>query len=110
MKKLFCTIGVIVSLFYVVNALAIEQTKNIFDITTRAFGRTLDFTSDTVTSTRDKFKVVNLAKPDAAVYVASDGKIQGAYLTKAFDIIRESYPELSNLSDLQLAQAVLAVQ
>ena len=110
MKKLFCVIGVLTTLSYIPNALAIDQTKNIFNITTRAFGRTLDFTSDTVTSTRDKFKVVELAKPDAAAYVASNGQVQGAYLTKAFDIIRETYSEAKNLSDLQLAQAVLAIQ
>lgn len=95
---------------YVPNIYAIDQTKNVLDITTRALGRTLDFTSDTVTSTRDKFKVIDLAKPDAAAYVASNGKIQGAYLTKAFDVIREAYPESKELSDLQLAQAVLAIQ
>lgn len=110
MKRIFCTLGVLVSLSYIPSIYAIEQTKDVFNITTRALARTLDFTSDTVTSTRDKFKVVDLAKPDAAAYVASNGKVQGAYLTKAFDIIRENYSEAKNLSDLQLAQVILVIQ
>ncbi len=91
------------------NAHAIDQTKNALNITTRAFGRSVDFTSDTTTSTRDKLKLVEVAKQDAAAYIGSDGKIQGPYLTKAFEIIRADYPQAKNMSDIELAKAVLAI-
>lgn len=88
---------------------AIDQTKDALKITTRAFGRSVDFTSDTTTSTRDKLKLVEVAKQDAAAYVASGGKIQGPYLTRAFAILRADYPQVKDMSDLELAQAVLAI-
>lgn len=110
MKKLLCTIAVVMGTLYIPNSYAIDQTKDIFNITTRAFGRSLDFTSDTTTSTRDKFKLVQAAKSDAATFVATEGKVQGPYLTKAFEIIRDEYPTAVNLPDLELAKAVLAIK
>lgn len=55
-------------------AQTVVATSNII---VRAFGRTIDFTSDTTTSIRDS-KVVIQAKDDAASYVASGGDIHGA--------------------------------
>lgn len=109
MKKLLCVMSIVSTFFAVPNAYAIDQTKDVFNITTRAFARSIDFTSDTTTSTRDKFKLIEIAKQDAAAYVASEGKIQGPYLTKAFEIIRLDYPQAKNMSDIELAQAVLAI-
>ena len=86
------------------------QTKRALDITTRAFARSVDFTSDTTTSTRDKFKLVHAAKSDAAAYVASDGAIQGVYLTRAVAFIRSEYPAACKLNDLELAKAILSIK
>lgn len=92
------------------NAYAIQETKNAMDITTKAFARSLDFTSDTTTTTRDKFKLVQAAKNDAAAYVASNGEIQGPYLTKALAFIRSEFPQANSLDDIELAKAILAVK
>lgn len=109
MKKPLYIMFALSTLLITSNAYAIDQTKDVLNITTRAFGRSLDFTSDTTTSTRDKFKLVEIAKQDAAAYVGSGGKIQGPYLTKAFEIIRADYPQAKNMSDIELAKAVLAI-
>lgn len=110
MKKILCIMMVVMAILYMPNSYAIDQTKDILNITTRAFGRSVDFISDTTTSTRDKFKLVQAARSDAAAYVASEGKIQGPYLTKAFEIIRAEYPYAKDMSDIELAEAVLAVK
>lgn len=109
MKKIY---GLLLALIisYIPNVYAIDQTKQALEITTRAFGRSMDFTSDTTTSTRDKFKMVQAAKGDAAVYVASDGVIQGAYLTEAIAILREKFPEVRDFNKLELAKAILSVK
>lgn len=52
---------------------------------------------------KDK-RIIN-AQPDAASYIASDGKINSAYLEQALFILRKQYP---NTSDMELAKAVLA--
>ena len=67
----------------VAQAQTVKATSN---IVVRAFGRSIDFTSDTTTSTRDS-KVVIQAKDDAASYVASKGDIRGVQLEAAFDKI-----------------------
>ena len=77
------------------------------NIIVRALDRTLDFTSDTTTSIRD-MKVVVAARDDAASFVASAGEIRGAQLEAAFKHIRSAQPQLA-ASDLQLAQAILAL-
>jgi uncharacterized protein (TIGR02448 family) len=89
----------------VAQAQTVVATSNII---VRAFGRTIDFTSDTTTSIRDS-KVVIQAKDDAASYVASGGDIHGARLDAAFDTIRSRVPEARNASDQLLAEAILAL-
>ncbi len=64
----------------VAQAQTVVQTSNII---VRAFGRTIDFTSDTTTSIRDS-KVVREAHDDAATFVASQGDIRGVQLEAAF--------------------------
>ena len=83
----------------------VVQTSNII---VRAFGRTIDFTSDTTTSIRDS-KVVREAHDDAATFVASEGAIRGAQLESAFNTLRERVPEARNASDHDLAEAILAL-
>lgn len=55
------------------HAQTLVATSNII---VRAFGRSIDFTSDTTTSIRDS-KVVREAHDDAASFVASNGDIRG---------------------------------
>jgi uncharacterized protein (TIGR02448 family) len=86
-------------------AQTLVQTSNII---VRAFGRTIDFTSDTTTSIRDS-KVVREAHDDAATFVASQGDIRGVQLEAAFDTLRDRVPEARNASDQVLAEAILAL-
>ena len=88
----------------VAQAQTVVQTSNII---VRAFGRTIDFTSDTTTSIRD-MKLVIAARDDAASFVASNGAIRGAQLEAAFSAVRAQYPAARNVSDQELATAILA--
>lgn len=78
------------------------------NIIVRAFGRSIDFTSDTTTSIRDS-KVVREAHDDAASFVASNGDIRGAQLEAAFGTLRARVPEARDASDRVLAEAILAL-
>ena len=89
----------------VAQAQTVVQTSNII---VRAFGRTIDFTSDTTTSIRDS-KVVREAHDDAATFVASQGGIRGVQLEAAFSTLRDRVPEARNASDQDLAEAILAL-
>lgn len=89
----------------VAQAQTVVQTSNII---VRAFGRTIDFTSDTTTSIRDS-KVVREAHDDAATFVASQGDIRGVQLEAAFSTLRDRVPEVRNASDHDLAEAILAL-
>jgi uncharacterized protein (TIGR02448 family) len=86
-------------------AQTLKATSNII---VRAFGRTIDFTSDTTTSIRDS-KIVLAAKDDAASYVATRGDYHGAQLDAAFATLRERLPEARDASDQVLAEAILAL-
>ncbi|MDF0733560.1 DUF2388 domain-containing protein [Pseudomonas entomophila] len=87
------------------HAQTLVATSNII---VRAFGRSIDFTSDTTTSIRDS-KVVREARDDAASFVASRGDIRGAQLQAAFDTIRQRVPEARDASDQVLAEAILSL-
>ena len=89
----------------VAQAQTVVQTSNII---VRAFGRTIEFTSDTTTSIRDS-KVVREAHDDAATFVASQGDIRGVQLEAAFSTLRDRVPEARNASDHDLAEAILAL-
>jgi uncharacterized protein (TIGR02448 family) len=89
----------------VAQAQTVKATSN---IVVRAFGRSIDFTSDTTTSTRDS-KIVIQAKDAAASYVASQGDIRGVQLEAAFDTLRARLPEARDASDQTLAEAILAL-
>ncbi len=54
-------------------------------------------------------KVVLQAKDDAASFVASDGCIRGAQLEAALRYLRERNANAVRASDMQLAQAILAL-
>ena len=101
---LVATLGLLL-LADVAQAQTVVQTSNII---VRAFGRTIDFTSDTTTSIRDS-KVVREAHDDAATFVASQGDIRGVQLEAAFSTLRDRVPEARNASDQDLAEAILAL-
>ena len=54
-------------------------------------------------------KVVLQARDDAASFVASDGRIRGAQLEAAMRVLREHNAGAQRASDMQLAQAILAL-
>lgn len=54
-------------------------------------------------------KVVLQARDDAASFVASEGRIRGAQLEAALRYLRESNADARRASDMQLAQAILAL-
>ena len=54
-------------------------------------------------------KVVLQARDDAASFVASDGRIRGAQLEAALRQLRERDAAARRASDMQLAQAILAL-
>lgn len=54
-------------------------------------------------------KVVLQAKDDAASFVASDGRIRGVQLEAALRHLRERNTAAQRASDMQLAQAILAL-
>ena len=87
-----------------VQARTLEGTSNML---LRATDRSLNFTSDTTTSTRD-MKLVLAARDDAACFVASNGAIRTAQLEAALRSLREQLPQARDASDEQLAQAILA--
>lgn len=64
--------------------------------------------SGTSGSTSGDDKVVMLARDDAAIFVASDGRIRGAQLEAALRHQREHHAELQQSTDMQLALAILA--
>ena len=89
----------------VAQAHTLVATSNII---VRAFGRSIDFTSDTTTSIRDS-KVVREARDDAASFVASDGAIRSVRLEAALAHIRRHDAALATADDLALAQAILSL-
>jgi uncharacterized protein (TIGR02448 family) len=57
----------------------------------------------------DDDKIVLQARDDAASFVASDGRIRGARLEAALRQLRERDDDARAASDMQLAQAILAL-
>jgi uncharacterized protein (TIGR02448 family) len=54
-------------------------------------------------------KVVLQARDDAASFVATDGRIRGAQLEAALRHLRDHNADAGRASDMQLAQAILAL-
>lgn len=61
------------------------------------------------TTSPDNNKVVLQARDDAASFVASDGRIRGAHLEAALLHLRERDSGAQRASDMELAQAILAL-
>jgi len=87
---------------------SLQAAATSFVVTTDGMVNTVEGTSDVTSSSFGDDKVVREAKDDAASFVASQGDIRGAHLEAAFQHIRGKLPELQ-LSDMQLAQAILAL-
>lgn len=60
-------------------------------------------------STSGDDKVVLQARDDAASFVATEGRIRGAQLEAALRYLRERNAVAQRASDMQLAQAILAL-
>jgi uncharacterized protein (TIGR02448 family) len=60
-------------------------------------------------SSSGKDKVVLQARDDAASFVASEGRIRGAQLEAAMRHLRERNADARRASDMELAQAILAL-
>ena len=54
-------------------------------------------------------KIMLQAKDDAASFVATDGRIRGAQLESALRFLREKHSTAQRATDMQLAQAILAL-
>lgn len=65
--------------------------------------------SSKTTTPDDDDKIVLQARDDAASFVASDGRIRGAQLEAALRHLRERNAAALRASDMQLAQAILAL-
>ena len=65
--------------------------------------------SSKTTSPDNNNKVVLQARDDAASFIASDGRIRGAQLEAALRYLRERNADARRASDMQLAQAILAM-
>ena len=63
----------------------------------------------TSNSSSGNSKVVKHARDDAASFVASEGRIRSARLEAAILHLRQHYAAARTASDMQLAQAILAL-
>jgi uncharacterized protein (TIGR02448 family) len=64
--------------------------------------------SNSTGSSSGNDKVVLQARDDAALFVASEGRVRGAQLEAALRVLRESRADARTASDMQLAMAILA--
>ena len=74
-----------------------------------AFASSFAGSSASSGSTSGDDKVVLRARDDAASFVASEGRIRGARLEAALRRLRERDAAAREASDMQLAQAILAL-
>lgn len=74
-----------------------------------AMGVGTSASSKTTSPDNSNNKVVLQARDDAASFIASDGRIRGAQLEAALRYLRERNADARRASDMQLAQAILAM-
>lgn len=83
-----------------------------FYTTSDALSGAVKSVSDGISGTSGSFsenKIVLAARDDAASHVASDGAIRGVHLEAALELLRQRVPEARTASDMELAQAILAL-
>lgn len=78
-----------------------------FDTTTNVVVRTVYVTGQISSSPFENKRVV-MGRDDAAVFVASEGEVRTAQLQAALESLREQWAPAVDMSDLQLAGAILA--
>jgi uncharacterized protein (TIGR02448 family) len=93
----------------IVALLACSITPAFAGQTTAGTSATAVGTSASSKTTSPDDKVVLQARDDAASFVASDGRIRGAQLEAALRYLRERHANAQRASDMQLAQAILAL-
>ena len=71
-------------------------------------GSTANGASNTSGSTSGDDKVVREARDDAAMFVASQGRLRGARLDEALRVLRDGRAGAATASDMDLARAILA--
>jgi uncharacterized protein (TIGR02448 family) len=71
-------------------------------------GSSVGMSASSKTTSPDS-KLVLQARDDAASFVASDGRIRGVQLEAALKHLRERSAAAQRASDMQLAQAILAL-
>lgn len=98
---LLITAGCIFSL----QAFALEATTNFFNSLATS-GTSVGSSASTHTTKRDK--IIAQAQSDAVAYVGSHGQVKGVFLEMALNHIRQQYPQIKQMSDLTLAEAILA--
>lgn len=71
-------------------------------------GTTANGASNTSGSLSGDDKIVREARDDAALFVASEGRVRGARLESALRALREARRDAQAASDMELARAILA--
>ncbi len=71
-------------------------------------GAIVGTTGTAASHTFDKTKIVAQAQDDAATFIASNGEIKGPYLQNALNHVRQQQGISDNVSDLDLATAILS--
>lgn len=92
-------------LFAVLFAICWAGTAHALDLTTQSLVAS-GYASSMVTSAPFDRKLILAAREDAALFVASDGRLRAAQLEAALDYLRQTQPAL-HVGDLELAQAIL---
>ncbi|WP_205289433.1 DUF2388 domain-containing protein [Lysobacter sp. TY2-98] len=89
-------------------ALALPLSASASSFAGSSAGSSAGASSNSSGSSSGNDKVVMQARDDAAVFVATDGRVRGAQLEAALRVMREHRADARTASDLQLAMAILA--
>lgn len=96
---------IMISCLFSIQLFAFEATTNFFNNLATS-GTSIGSSASTHTTKRDK--IIIQAQSDAVAYVGSHGQVKGVFLETALTHIRQHYPQIQYLSDLELAKAILA--
>lgn len=107
---------IILSCLFSTQVFAFGATGMTFGVTINAINNTAtngttkatDASTDGSKKLSKKDKVIKQAKNDATAFVGSQGLVRGVYLEEALQHIRQNYKLSSQVSDLELAQAILS--
>ena len=102
MKRIFLSAGLVLACGAIPVALASSFAGT-------SAGASSGGTSASSRSSSGNDKIVREAREDAASFVASAGELRGVQLEAALRSLREQLPEAREASDMQLAEAILAL-